>query len=94
MLKLTGVKLEKISNTNMHLLIEKGLGGGIYYITKRYTKANNKSMKTDNPTKPSKFISYLDINNLYGSAMSRCLPYGRFKWLKNADNFQSVKRVQ
>ena len=27
------------------------------------------------------------MNNLYGWAMSRYLPYGRFKWLKNAGNF-------
>ena len=27
------------------------------------------------------------MNNLYGWAMSECLPYGRFKWLKNADKF-------
>ena len=44
-------------------------------------------MKNYNPTKLSKFITYLDINNLYVWATSRCLPYGIFKWLKNADNF-------
>ena len=27
------------------------------------------------------------MNNLYGWAMSRYLPYGRFQWLKNPDNF-------
>ena len=27
------------------------------------------------------------MNNLYGSAMSEYLPYGRFKWLKNIDKF-------
>ena len=27
------------------------------------------------------------MNNFYGWAMSRYLPYGRFKWLKYADNF-------
>ena len=27
------------------------------------------------------------MNNLYGWTMSRYLPYGRFKWLKNGDNF-------
>ena len=27
------------------------------------------------------------MNNLYGWAMSSYLPYGRFKWLKNVDNF-------
>ena len=29
------------------------------------------------------------MNNLCGRAMSRYLPYGRFKWLKNADNFDA-----
>ena len=32
--------------------------------------------------KPSKFITYLDMNNLYGWAISSYLPYGGFKWLK------------
>ena len=27
------------------------------------------------------------MNNLYGWTMSRYFPYGRLKWLKNADNF-------
>ena len=42
MLKMTGVKLEKISNINMYLFSEKGLRGGISYIAKRYAEANNK----------------------------------------------------
>ena len=42
MLKMTDVKLEKISNNDKYLFIEKGLRGGISYITKRYAKANNK----------------------------------------------------
>ena len=41
MLKMTGVKLEKISDTDKWF-IEKWLRGGISYIVKRYTKANNK----------------------------------------------------
>ena len=44
MLKMTGVKLEKISDIDKYLFIEKGLRGGIFYIAKRYTKANNKYM--------------------------------------------------
>ena len=44
-------------------------------------------MKNYDPAKSSKFVIYLDMNNLYGWAMSKYLPYGRFKWLKNADNF-------
>ena len=42
MLKMTGVKLEKISETDMYLFIKKGLRGGISYIAKRYARANNK----------------------------------------------------
>ena len=79
MLKMTGVKLEKIVDIGTYLFIEKGLRGGIFYIAKRYAKANNKCMKYYNPTKPSKYLSYLDMNNLYGWAMSSYLPYGGFR---------------
>ena len=70
MLKMTDVKLEKISDIDKYLFIEKGLRGGISYIAKRYAKANNKYMNDYDPKKPSTFISYLDMNNLYGWEMS------------------------
>ena len=45
--------------------------------------------------KPSKFIMYLDANNLYGWAMSKYLPIGGFKWLTekeiNKINLHSYK---
>ena len=71
----------------MHLFIEERLRGGISYIAKRCSEANNKYMKNYDPTKSSKYIEYLDKNNLYGWAMSGYLPYEGFKWLENADNF-------
>ena len=87
MLKMTGVKLEKISDIDKYLFIEKGIRGRISYIAKRYAKANNKYMNDYDPKKPSTFITYLGMNNLYGWAMSEYLPYGRFMWLKNVDGF-------
>ena len=42
MLKMTKAELEKISNADMRLFIEKGMRGGISYVAKRYSKANNK----------------------------------------------------
>ena len=39
-LKVTKVKLEKISNPDIHLFIKKEMRGGISYINKRYSKAN------------------------------------------------------
>ena len=66
MLKMTGVKLEKISDIDKYSFIEKGLRGGIFYIAKRYAKANNKYINDYDPEKPSTLILYLDMNNLYG----------------------------
>ena len=82
---MTDVKLEKISDIDQYLFIEKGSRVGISYIAKRYAKANNKYMHDYNPNKHSTFITYLDKNNLYGWSMSKYLPYGEFKWLKNVD---------
>ena len=87
MLKTTGVKLEKISDIDKYLLIEKGLRGGISYIAKRYAKANNNYTENNDPKKQSTFITYMDMNNLYGRAMSEYPPYGAFKWLKTVDGF-------
>ena len=85
MLKMSGVKLEKISDIGKYLFIEKGLRGGISYIAKRYAKANNKCINDYDPKKQSTFISYFDMNNLYGWALSEYLPYEGFKWLKIVD---------
>ena len=35
--------------------------------------------------KESKYITYLDANNLYGWAMSQYLPYSEFKWLNQKE---------
>ena len=87
MLKMTDVKLEKISDIDKYLFIEKRSRGGISYIAKRYAKANNKYMSDYDPEKLSKFITYLDKNNLDGWSMSEYLPYGGSEWLENIDEF-------
>ena len=70
LLKMTGVELEKISDVDQYLFIEKGLRGRISYIAKRHSKANNEYCPDYDPKKPSTFISYLDMNNLYGWVMN------------------------
>ena len=79
MLKMTDIKLELMTDIDMFQFIEKGLRGGISYISNRYGKANNKYMKKYDEKLPSKYITYLYANNLYGWAMSQNLPTGEFK---------------
>ena len=63
---MAGIELELISDSDMHLFIEKGMRGAISYIAKRHSKANNKYIECYNSSKESKYITYLDANNLYG----------------------------
>ena len=74
MLKMTKIKLELITDPDMYIFFEKGTRGGISYITNRYSKANNKYLKSCDPKQESKHITYLDANNLCGYAMSKFFP--------------------
>ena len=48
---------KKIVDLDMYLFIDKGLRGGISYITKRYAETNNKYIKNYDLQKPSTFIT-------------------------------------
>ena len=84
-LKLTGVKLELLTDPDMLLMIESGIRGGVSMISTRYGKANNPYMKEYNPNQPTKYITYLDANNLYGWAMSKPLPTHGFRWMTDQE---------
>ena len=66
----------------MHLFIEKGLRGGISMVSKRFAKANNPLTPNFNTNEKTSYIMYLDMNNLYGDAMSQYLPTGGFEWVQ------------
>ena len=82
MLKMTGIELELMTDVDMFQFIEKGMRGGVSCITHRFGQANNKYVRNYNENEPSKYIMYLDANNLYGWAMCQRLPTGGFKWLE------------
>ncbi|CAP36217.2 Protein CBG18874 [Caenorhabditis briggsae] len=83
MLKKTGVKLQTIKDIEMYNFIEKGIRGGMCNTMLRYSKANNKYMSNYNPEEESKYLLYLDANNLYGWAMSQKLPYDEFEFVED-----------
>ena len=91
MLKTTKVELKKIDYADLYLFIEKGMRGGISYINKRFSKANNKYCSDYHRTKPEQYITYLNMNNLYGKAMSEYLPYGGFKLVEV--NNETINKV-
>ena len=81
MLKMTGIRLKKISDNDVHLLLEKGMRGGISCISKRYSKSSE-----ENTLHSDVNIMYWDMNNLYGTVMSfDYLPYGGFRWLSKKE---------
>ena len=75
----------------MLLMVEKGIRGGITQTVKRYASANNKYIKDlYNPDEKSKYLQYLDANNLYGWEMVKNPPTHRFLW-KKAEEFTPEK---
>ena len=70
-LKLTNIKLDFIKDKNLLLLLENNIRGGISSVM------GDRHVQSDE----NKQILYIDANNLYGWAMSQCLPTGEFEVL-------------
>ena len=54
------------------MFLEQETRGGISYINKRYSEASENVNHL-----------YLNMNNLYGCAMSQHLPINNFKWVND-----------
>ena len=93
LLKKTGVELELLTDYDQHLLIEKGMRGGVSMVSKRYAKANTPLIEGYDSSKPKTHILYLDANNLYGGAMSEPMPTGDFQWVADCALAQLAKYI-
>ena len=78
------VSLERISDPGKYIVFEQEMRGGVSYINKKYSEA------TKNVN-----ILYLEMNNLYGCAMSQYLPINNFKWVKDINKIeQKLMRIK
>ncbi|XP_046737552.1 uncharacterized protein LOC124406243 [Diprion similis] len=83
----TKIQLELLTDVDMLLFIGGGLRGGLSQCSNRYSKANNKCMTDYNPQLETKSLLYLDVNNLYGWAMSQYLHCRNFEWVHRVHDF-------
>ena len=66
---------------------------GITQSIHRWADANNPNMGSEyDKSKPTKYLQYLDTNNLYGWAMSQPLPTGGFHWVE-FDESKDLKTI-
>ena len=54
-----------ITDIDILLIFEKGIGGGMCHVIHRYAKANNKYLKYYDKNKESSYLMYLDTKSLY-----------------------------
>ena len=80
LLHMAKVELELIPDSDIYIFFEKGATYGVSYISDRYSKANNKYLKSYDWKQESNHTIYLDANNLHGYTMSKFLPTSGFIW--------------
>ena len=68
-LKVIKVRLKLLSNSDMLLMVEKGIRGGVSMISTRYEKANNKYMGDKYDAKKEKDFFKLMNNSVFGKTM-------------------------
>ena len=55
-LKMAIIELELVPDPNRYIFFEKGIRGGISYISNRYSKVNNKYLTSDEPKQESNIL--------------------------------------
>ena len=79
-MKMTKCKLELLKDVEMYEWFESAIRGGMAFVNKHYSKREEGKQE----------LLYVDVNNLYGWALSESLPTSDFKWITNADELDRL----
>ena len=85
--KKTKVKLDILTDIDMFLMVVKGISGGICNPIYQCAKANDKYMKDYDKNKESSYLTYWDVNILYGWAVSQKLSVNNFELIEETTQF-------
>ena len=88
MLKLTGVKIELLTDPEMAAMVRSGIRGGVSYVNTRFVDVKEEKEQTGE----ERSLIYVDANNLYGAAMSAPLPQKDFSWLTGRERKNLEKK--
>lgn len=81
MLKMTGITLDTVPDTDMYLFLQSSIKGGIAQTSHRYASANNELCKDYDKQLEESSILSSDLNALYAYCMRLPIPYKNFRWL-------------
>jgi hypothetical protein len=73
-------KVQLLHDSTMYEFFEQGIRGGMTFVNQH--NVQHKEGETD--------LLYVDVNNLYGWALSQPLPTANFKWIFDEDELQSI----
>jgi len=79
-MKMTNAKLELLRDIEMYEWFESGIRGGMAFVNQHYAK------RVEGNTE----LLYVDVNNLYGWALSEALPCSDFKWIQNPNELNKL----
>jgi hypothetical protein len=97
MLKVTGVNIELLCDSEYYQAFEAMKRGGMVNVPHRYAKAQNKYTRAEDAGQlnvgaaedDDTFIAYYDVNSSYASSLSEPLPLSDFRWL-SAEEIESI----
>lgn len=86
-------KNELFTDPDMHLMMERGIRGGLTVVVTWYVEANNHYIKVFDSTMDTSYVVYIDKNN--GHPTTGMPPFVGFKWAtdKDAQKIQKTGKV-